>query len=115
MQYLTEESLRSAQQGAIDRNAGKRTWAARHEVAFREPSTVDECAIVYAIRAIEYAILASEKLGYAAGDDGYFGEHFEAQIDAALARLNFDCGRLDCGTLDRLIRALAKRGGVDRS
>jgi hypothetical protein len=46
------------------------------------------------------------------GQDGYFHEHAADLIKAMHAYLNFDVGRLDCGTLDRLICELAAKAGV---
>ncbi len=47
------------------------------------------------------------------GEDGYYHEHAADMVKALLALLNFDCGRFDCGTLDRLIRDLAQASGVE--
>lgn len=48
------------------------------------------------------------------GSDGYFHEHARDMILAMLAALNLDVtGRLDCGTLDRLIRRLAAASEVE--
>jgi hypothetical protein len=47
------------------------------------------------------------------GEDGYFAPHAEDMVLALLAALNFEVGRFDCGTLDGLIRDIAKLAGVD--
>lgn len=47
------------------------------------------------------------------GQDGYYHDHALGMIEAMRAYLNFDVGRFDCGTLDRLIRDLAKAAGVE--
>ena len=47
------------------------------------------------------------------GQDGYFREHARDLVAAMRAYLNFDVGRFDCGTLDRLILDLAAAAGVE--
>ncbi len=45
--------------------------------------------------------------------DSYFADDLLGMICAARHYLNFDQGRLDCGTLDRAIRFVALRAGFD--
>jgi hypothetical protein len=92
-------------------------WKYRHyEAWFYGGSNKREHAIRHLIES--FALLADS---YAAetegertlGQDGYFHEHARDMIDAMLALLNFDIGRFDGGTLDRLIRKLAETAGVE--
>lgn len=91
-------------------------WKRRHADACAYPRKGTEQGLWSLITG--FAALAD---GYAAqtegerllGQDGYFWEHARAMIDAMRFYLNYDCGRFDCGTLDRLICELAKAAGVE--
>lgn len=88
-------------------------WAARHQKAWDNPNATER-GIKNIIKG--YATLADSYAsghGMLLGEDGYFSEHARDMIQAMIAYLNFDCGRLDCGTLDRLIRELASESGVE--
>lgn len=47
------------------------------------------------------------------GSDYYYHDQTLNLINAMRAYLNFDVGRFDCGTLDRLICDLAEAAGVE--
>jgi hypothetical protein len=85
----------------------------QHAMAWREPRKGSESFIKGMIEAYAGLADASETNGILLGEDGYFGEHATAMIEAMRASLNIDMGRLDCGTLDSLICALAKTSGVE--
>lgn len=96
------------------------TWLVRHASAWERPRNGAESGLKSLI--VGYATLADlydtdptwdPEERRTLGGDGYFGEHAESMIQAMLAYLNFDCGRFDCGTLDRLIRELAALSGVE--
>ena len=88
-------------------------WTNAHFEAWRSPRTKSEYAIKYAILSFAAMADASLESGTPIGQDGYFGEHARAMVEAMLAYLNFDIGRFDAGTLDRLIRDLAANNGVE--
>lgn len=94
-------------------------WAADHvlawrETGFRNPTVAHERALKRSIEAWAdfgdtFLALHSSKIG----DDGVLGPAWESMGRALLELLNGEHGRLDGGTLDRIIRAVAKVHGVD--
>lgn len=46
-------------------------------------------------------------------EDSFLGPEWHAMTQSALALLNGPTGDLDCGTVDRTIRAIAKEAGFD--
>lgn len=87
-------------------------WTRQHSDAWRSPRRGAESYIKGIIEAYAGLADASETNGILLGEDGYFYEHATAMIEAMRASLNLDMGRFDCGTLDKLICALAKASGV---
>jgi hypothetical protein len=91
-------------------------WVLRHCQAWTSPRTAREKALRALIQAFaEYADSYAEETGgeRQLGEDGYFHEHARDMVRALLALLNFESGRFDCGTLDKLIRDLAVVSGVE--
>ncbi len=91
-------------------------WVLRHCQAWTSPRTPREKAVralieAFALFADSYATETEGERQL--GQDGYYHEHAVDMVKALLALLNFDCGRFDCGTLDRLIRDLAQASGVE--
>lgn len=87
-------------------------WQDRHTLAWQAPRPGGELAIVMLITAL--AILVDAHYNdIAIGQDGYYHEHATDLVTACRAYLNFDCGRLDCGTLDRLILEIARLGQIE--
>lgn len=60
----------------------------------------------------KYADLHYARYESLIGDDGYIGEHWEDQAKSILGLLNGETGGLDCGTIDSLIRAIAREHGL---
>lgn len=91
---------------------GASSWPQLHCSAWVNPRGTERGirAMLEGFAAFADAHVASD---YTIGQDGFFGPHAEDMIQALLALLNLDCGRFDCGTLDRLIRELAVAAGVD--
>jgi hypothetical protein len=102
----------------VDARAGNRAvhfpqWLDAHEAAWRAPRAGGERAIKSLIDG--YAALADASFsgcGILLGDDAFYCDHAVSLVDAMRAALNLDCGRLDCGTLDRLLCRLAAASGV---
>jgi hypothetical protein len=90
-------------------------WTSVHAQAFVVPVSKGERAMVNMVRMLAALVDASgtHDDDVKIGEDGYFHEHALDMFQAALAYLNFDMGRLDCGSLDRLIREIAKLGAVE--
>lgn len=91
----------------------KSGWVERHVNAIYNPKGA-EIGVVSLLRGwLEYANTHKELYESGIGQDGFLGEHWEAIGHALLALLNGDCGRLDCGTLDGLIRDVLTAEGFD--
>jgi hypothetical protein len=91
-------------------------WYARHCAAWRYPATPAEKGIRHLIHGFAFLVdqAACDSDGETLlGNDGYFHEHAKDMVLAMLAYLNFECGRFDCGSLDKLIRQLAAAAGVE--
>lgn len=94
--------------------ARKSANAESHTQAFHTPRAGFESAIVGVFNGLaEYAAAHAKAYGSDLADDGVLGEAWKDAAKAALAMLNGDCGRLDCGTLDSALRELAELAGFD--
>lgn len=87
----------------------------RHQLAWESPTLGErglrQMIVGFAERADAYAAETSGERTI--GQDGYWHEHALAMVEALRALLNFECGRFDCGTLDRLILDVAEAAGVE--
>lgn len=91
----------------------KDDWKRRHAIAWRYPRT-NEGGIVALVTALATLVDAHAMTWDAAiGDDFYAGPYVEDIARAAIKLLSTDIGRLDGGTLDKLIRDIANLGGID--
>ncbi len=61
---------------------------------------------------LAYARVHQDRHENAVGNDGFLGDHWEALGRAILGLLNGETGRLDCGTLDKLIRHTMRDNAV---
>lgn len=91
-------------------------WKARHVGAWRVTRPGNESSIKHMIlglaeRADAYAVDygCENKLG----EDNYWHKHAADYVNALLALLNFECGRFDMGTLDSLIRDIARNARIE--
>jgi hypothetical protein len=87
--------------------AGKKfqenNWGARHCAAWREPQPNEEGVVNLLKAAAVYADNHRKRFESGVGEDGFLGQHWVGIVKAVRVLLNGDCGRLDCGTLDKLI------------
>ncbi len=85
-------------------------WRERHNQAvasMRHP-------IVRMLTAwLDYASDYRDQYEGSIGDDGVLGEEWSNIGAALLGLLNGDCGALDCGTLDGVIRDALRHEGID--
>lgn len=92
----------------IDRLYEKADCHARYQVAHRDAiqlGTDVEAPIVNMLRGwLTYADTYRNRFESEIGDDGFLGKEWQCIGYALLVLLNGECGRLDCGTLDHLIR-----------
>jgi hypothetical protein len=89
-------------------------WSNRHIQACVDPRANEAgiWALINAFAALADGYFATSH-GSLLGQDGYFADHAVDLVKAMRAYLNFDVGRFDCGTLDRLILDLAQMAGVE--
>jgi hypothetical protein len=86
-------------------------WRARHRAAEQRP-TQGEKAILQLIDALNYYQEAHRDIhGSQLADDAVLGEYWIKMVRSAEGLLNGDLGRLDGGTLDRMLRAIAVDAG----
>lgn len=96
-------------------------WQTRHAETFRawghfpaNPAPFGhEAAVVQGIKAAAiYADAHAARFGSPIGEDGVLGPCFASILAGLLGLLNGETGRLDCGTLDGLIREIGRLAGV---
>ena len=96
-------------------------WCGRHYAAWLQSDLEASTPVEQREIALRKLIVSWTQLGetHAAlygspiGADGVLGAAFEQIGRGILDMLNGECGRFDCGTLDRLIRDIARACGVD--
>jgi hypothetical protein len=96
-------------------------WMRRHMMAWelsdagestgkmKLEATVRDLVIAWARHGEAHRIVHGTNIG----EDQYLGFAWKAQAQALLMMLNGELGRLDGGTLDKIIRAVAETCGVD--
>lgn len=88
-------------------------WVRRHLEALRFPEG-PEVPIVAMLRGwIDYANGHAKRYECGIGEDGVLGDEWEAIGKGLLGLLNGETGRLDCGSLDGLIRRTLTAEGFD--
>ena len=91
---------------------GANQWGERHRAAFACPNQSPERGIVQIINAAaDYADWHKERYESGIGEDGFLGSAWEQIIRACLTLLNGECGNLDCGTTDGLLRSMLELEG----
>lgn len=94
--------------------SAKPQWATAHRAARFNPLPGFERAIVCAIDALQwYAEAHAKRWGSKLGEDYVLGEAWESALRGVLALLNGETGRLDCGLLDRELRAMYLEAGFE--
>lgn len=90
-------------------------WAERHyaAIASPKPGTLEE-AVSHLLKGwCEYADAHEAAYGSTIGEDGVLGEPWAEMGRGLLRLLNGDCGRLDCGIIDGLIRDHLRAEGFE--
>jgi len=88
-------------------------WAERHLAGWRSPVGF-EVALKYMVLALDqYGSEMRRQFGREVGNDGVLGPAYRDIVEAVLTLLNGDLGRLDGGTLDKLVRAIAHENGIE--
>lgn len=88
-------------------------WQTRHRLAWRLP-TGPERPIVAMFQAIaDYGDTHELRFASTIGDDGFLGPLWFDMVKSLRGMLNGDCGRLDCGTLDRILCRFAESQGFN--
>lgn len=83
-----------------------------HVLAVGNPRGFEHAVLGLFLSLAEYADAHQAAYGSPVGEDLVLGDDVEEIGHALLGLLNGDCGRLDCGTLDRAIRALLTDVGL---
>lgn len=97
---------------ATTKSRGDNNWGARHCAAWREPGV--EAGVVGLVEAAAtYADSHERRYGSKLGDDGVLGQHFADILKAVRGLLNGECGRLDCGTVDKLLVDMMIAEGIE--
>lgn len=111
---LIRASTKAAKAQEIeDAKHGNYAWGERHVRAMINPIGL-ECGIVHMISsAASYADEHKEEYKSRIGADGVLGPEWEQIIRSTIALLNGNCGRLDCGALDALLRDMLTLEGFD--
>lgn len=93
---------------------GKNPWGANHVSALRFPRNDAEKAIGLMVKGlVAYVDSTKAEWGDHVGNDYVLGVHVKELAQAVLGLLNGPTGRLDCGTLDGLIRDVCELAGID--
>lgn len=86
-------------------------WKTRHQRAIFDPKEFEQPIITMLHGWLIYAERHQKQYESPIGDDGVLGVEWAHIGRGILGLLNGDCGRLDCGTLDTIIRDnLAEQG-----
>jgi hypothetical protein len=84
-------------------------WGSRHAQAIDQPKAGHERALVTLLKAwAEYADAHRRRFESTVGDDGVLGSEWKQIGEAIIGLLNGEAGRLDCGTIDGLVREIAE-------
>jgi hypothetical protein len=108
---MLEKSTRDAAYKAT----GENNWGERHAQAMANPTPGYERAIVNLLKGFaEYADAHKARWGGSpVGQDGFLGDHWEDLGTAISGLLNGETRRLDCGTIDSLIRKIGALNGAE--
>lgn len=93
---------------------GSNNWGLRHAAAWDRPKggETHERTIVELVTALGQIGDTVKEGGRGVKDDYVLRPIFMGLARNCVALLNFDCGRLDCGTVDRTVRAIAENEGL---
>jgi hypothetical protein len=107
---LVDESNRKT----IFATTGDNTWGERHVDAMTCPKHGFERGIALMLAGFaEYAdAYRAGHEGEPVGQDGFLGDHWEDIGIGILGLLNGETGRIDCGTIDGLIRKIGALNGA---
>ena len=96
---------------------GQNDWGARHLLVWSKPDPHKghEASIVALVNALAAIGDTVRNDGRGVKDDYVLRPIFLGLARDTVRLLNFDVGRLDCGTVDRTIRAIAEHEGLDGS
>ncbi len=91
-------------------------WLINHHKALQAPRGNEEPVVTLRSALIQYGVYYPERfVGCTLGGDSFLGAAWLQIAQGYLALLNGETGRLDCGTLDRELRDMARRFGFDEA
>jgi hypothetical protein len=88
-------------------------WKGRHRMAILAPVGPERSIVGLLKGWIDYTNQHAARYESGIGDDGVLGPEWESIGRGILGLLNGESGRLDCGTLDSLIRNVLSSEGFD--
>lgn len=94
-------------------SVGGGSWQRRHWSAWMDPDGVERAVRDLIVALARYGNEHRAAHGAPTGNDGYIGPIFKAMLHHAIDLLNGDLRRFDGGTLDRLLREIAKENGIE--
>lgn len=107
---LIEKSLEKTQGKSFKGNS----WGARHHACWRRgvgtAGAIANLVTSAAAYADEYARHFEGKIG----DDGVLGDEWGRILRGIIGLLDGESGNLDCGTVDSLLREMARSQGYDK-
>lgn len=107
---LVLESLDRVKRGAG--RAGPPDWGRRHAEAWIAPRDFERPIVDMVSSLARYADSHRVQYESSIGDDGVLGPCWKAIAEAIIGLLNGQAGRLDCGTVDALVRDMAAAEGL---
>lgn len=111
---MTHDEIATARNlHTLPKSTGKNDYGRAHCAAWNSPKGFEVPIVGLIKSAIAYADTHRERYESGIGDDGVLGEEWESIVRACLGLLNGDCGRLDCGTLDGMLREMLRVEGFD--
>lgn len=88
-------------------------WKTRHLAAINAPQGSETPIVTLLSGWLQYAKVYKQRYESTIGEDYVLGPAWQDTGKALLIMLNGECGRLDCGTLDSLIRMTFTANGYD--
>jgi hypothetical protein len=88
-------------------------WVKEHHKAVKNPIR-QEKGLLKILEGVAIYGDASVDVGTKVGEDGYAAEYILDILRGVVGLLSAETGRLDCGTVDKAIRALGENLGFNR-
>jgi len=117
LQIVEAETAKAARKAFRENRWGERhvkAWADALLFATsdsRHRCTAEDGLTLLVVGLAKWATDYRERYSGRVGDDGVLGDHWQAIAEGILGLLNGECGRLDAGTLDGILRRCLEAEG----